>query len=250
MNYSFQLYSARNFTPWHDVCQSIAALGYNHVEGFGALYEDAEATRSMLDKFNLTMPSGHFSLESLEGSNLEATLNLASTLGCKQLFCPYLAAEERPKDLAGWQAFGDRLAAIGNNITANDFRFGWHNHDFEFNTNADGSVPMRVILDSAPDIEWEIDVAWVARAGTDPLPWIEEFGSRITAVHVKDIAPEGECADEDGWADVGSGTLDWKLLMQKLTAQTNTRLFIAEHDNPGDHERFAKRSMQSLQRYT
>ena len=47
------------------------------------------------------------------------------------------------------------------------------------------------------------------RGGADPLEWMRPYGNRITAVHVKDIAPAGESADEDGWADVGHGTVDW-----------------------------------------
>ena len=55
------------------------------------------------------------------------------------------------------------------------------------------------------------------RGGADPLQWIAHLRSdRITAVHVKDIAPAGENADEDGWADVGHGTVDWKALMAAL----------------------------------
>ena len=39
----------------------------------------------------------------------------------------------------------------------------------------------------------------------------------ITSVHVKDIA-RGRELDEDGWADVGHGTVDWKGLIAALQA--------------------------------
>ena len=67
----------------------------------------------------------------------------------------------------------------------------------------------RISSTRRPSIGWEMDVAWVIRGGADPLKWIDEYGQRITAVHVKDIAPAGENANEDGWADVGHGTVDW-----------------------------------------
>ncbi|TGW05284.1 sugar phosphate isomerase/epimerase, partial [Mesorhizobium sp. M2D.F.Ca.ET.145.01.1.1] len=35
MNWSFQLYSARNFLPWTDVLEMLGKLGYAEVEGFG-----------------------------------------------------------------------------------------------------------------------------------------------------------------------------------------------------------------------
>ena len=60
MNTSFQLYSAREFTPWVDIYEMLANLGYNQVEGFGANYVDATETKEQLDKNGLTMPTGHF----------------------------------------------------------------------------------------------------------------------------------------------------------------------------------------------
>ncbi len=248
MKYSFQLYSARNFTPWEEVFKSISELGYQQVEGYGGVYETPDKIRALLDSNNLEMPSGHFSLDSLE-NDLDATVKVANTLGCKNIFCPHVAEEQRPDNEAGWQSFANRLTEVGKKITDKGLRFGWHNHDFEFVACSDGSVPMRVILESAAEIDWEIDVAWAARAGSDPASWIKEFGARITAAHIKDIAAEGECSDEDGWADVGFGTMDWKSLLGQLQNDTRASIFIAEHDNPNDHNRFASRTMQSLKTY-
>jgi len=102
MQYSFQLYSARNFIPWDKVFDSIQKLGYSQVEGYGDVYESPEQTRQLLDKTNLTMPSGHFALDELE-NDLDATLKKANLLGCKHVFCPYLLEDQRPEDKAGWQ---------------------------------------------------------------------------------------------------------------------------------------------------
>src|SRR5712672_2250085 len=61
MNWSFQLYSARNFQPWDQVLKLLAEAGYRQVEGFGGVYADAAALRAELDRNGLTMPSGHVS---------------------------------------------------------------------------------------------------------------------------------------------------------------------------------------------
>jgi len=34
----------------------------------------------------------------------------------------------------------------------------------------------------------ERDLAWIVRGACDPLDYIARYGSRITAIHVKDIA--------------------------------------------------------------
>jgi len=90
--------------------------------------------------------------------------------------------------------------------------------------------------------------SFMIRGGADPVKWIGDYGKRISAVHVKDIAPAGENADEDGWADVGYGTVDWKGLFAALRA-TPVRHFIIEHDKPSDPERFAARSIAAAATY-
>ena len=244
MDISFQLYSARNATPWDGVVKTLADLGYTQVEGFGGNFEDAAGFRSLLDQNGLSMPSGHFSVDMLENEP-EKALEIAKTLGITRVYCPYLDESERPSDAAGWAAFAARLEAIGERMRAGGVAFGWHNHDFEFVACDDGTLPMQVILDGAPNIDWEADIAWIIRGGADPFAWISANKDRITAAHVKDIAPAGECADEDGWSDVGHGTVDWAALMTALK-EAGVDLFVMEHDNPSDATRFATRSIKAL----
>ena len=246
MSLSFQLYSARNFTPWEDVLASLARIGYTQVEGFGANFEDAPAFRAAMDLHGLSMPTAHFGIELLE-QDLDGVFATAKTLGVSKIVSPYLMPEDRPTDSVGWNALAKRLGAIGNAVQQAGFTFAWHNHDFEFAACTDnGSIPMAILLDTLPELEWEADIAWVVRGGADPLEWIERYGSRISVAHAKDIAPQGECIDEDGWADFGHGVMDWEAIYPALRA-AGTTLFVAEHDNPNDLERFATRALQSYQ---
>src|SRR5262245_41755351 len=246
--WSFQLYSARNYQPWDKVLQTIGQVGYRAVEGFGGVYDDPVAFRKELDKNGLSMASGHFSIDLLE-NDFDGAARTAETLGVKLIACPFLMADARPTDMAGWKGFGERLAKVGEKAKKAGFGFAWHNHAFEFEKLADGSVPQTHILDTAPDIGWEIDVAWVIRGAADPLQWIDKYGKRITAVHVKDLAPAGENADEDGWADVGHGTVDWKGLIKVLREKTPAKIFVMEHDNPSDYQRFARRSFDTVSHF-
>lgn len=245
MDLSFQLYSARNFTPWDKVLGYLSQLGYKQLEGFCAVYEDAAEFRNLMDRNGLTMPSGHFGIDVLEDS-FDAIMARAEVLGIQSIFCPYLDESQRPTDAAGYAAFAGRLSAINKKVQATGRRFGWHNHDFEFRPLADGTIPQKVILDEAPDIDWEADIAWILRGGGEPLEWIEQYGSRITAVHVKDIAPAGRCEDEDGWEDVGHGIVAWKNILRALDQHASVSYFIMEHDNPNDFERFARRSFEAV----
>lgn len=247
MNFSFQLYSARNFEPYEEVLRTIAGLGYTAVEGFAGVYHDPRRFRAALDENGLKMPSGHFDIAMLE-DDCDGAVEIARTLGVEVIICPFLMPDERPEDAEGWKAFADRLAAVDEKCRSRGFRFAWHNHDFEFKALPDGSLPQKIILDRAAKIGWEIDVAWVVRGGADPIDWIKQYGPRIVAVHLKDIAPAGECADEDGWADVGAGTVDWPGIMDALREQSKTEIFVMEHDNPNDIARFARRSIDGARK--
>ncbi len=74
------------------------------------------------------------------------------------------------------------------------------------------------------------------------------MATEILAVHVKDIALAGEKTDEDGWEDVGHGTVDWAELFTALR-KTPVRYFIMEHDNPSDDTRFASRSIETVKNF-
>lgn len=249
MNWSFQLYSARNFQPWDRVLKVLGDAGYREVEGYGGVYGDPDGFRKELDRNGLAMPTGHFSIVMLE-NDFDGARKIADALGVKTMICPYLEPDERPEDTAaGWRAFGERLAAVGARANKAGYGFAWHNHDFEFKALADGSVAQDHILAAAPDIGWEMDVAWVIRGGADPLRWIDRHGKRIVAVHVKDIARPDEGKDEDGWSDIGHGTVDWKGLVEALGDKTPAKSFVMEHDNPNDFERFARRSIASVKAY-
>ena len=248
MNWSFQLYSARNFQPWDKILKMLAGLGYKEVEGFGGVYADPAGFRAEMDKNGLAMPTGHFPVDMLE-NDFDGARKLADALGVKTMICPYLVAEARPADAAGWRGFGERIAAIGEKTTKAGYGFAWHNHDFEFKKLADGSVPQEHIFESAPDVGWEMDLAWLVRGGSEPLAWIDRFGKRIVAVHVKDIAKPGQGLDEDGWSDVGHGTIDWATMLKALRAKTPAKHFVMEQDNPNDIERFARRSIEAVSSY-
>jgi sugar phosphate isomerase/epimerase len=212
----------------------------------GGVYADPKAVRGLLDANGLKMTCGHFSIDMLEGESAKV-LDIAGTLGMKAIYCPHIVAEKRPTDAAGWVRFGERLQKAGESVVKAGYVYGWHNHDFEFKKLPDGSIPQQRIFEGGPALKWEADIAWLIRGGADPIEWIEKFADRTTSVHIKDIAPAGENTNEDGWADVGHGTVDWKGIWKALK-KTPATTFVMEHDKPSDHKRFASRSIAAARK--
>lgn len=243
--HSLQLYSGRKFPPLASQLDIVARHGYAAVETFGPLHDDPAGTRALLDARGLRALSGHLPMELLEADPARAVA-IARTLGLEYVVAPYLQDSDRPSDIDGWRALGARLGRINACLAADGLKFAWHNHDFEFQPLPEGVLPIELLLGEG--LLWEADLAWVTRAGADPVPWIERYKGRIPLVHVKDIARAGDNADEDGWADVGMGIVPWDKLWPRCVA-AGAKIMIAEHDNPSDFDRFARVSLDAMRRF-
>lgn len=246
-DFSFQLYSARNFPPLEPILEMLAALGYAQVEAYAGLFGDAPRLAAMLEAHGLAMPTAHVGLDQLQDT--AGTIEIARLLGIGTVICPAIPRLERNKDEAGWRALGATLAGLCKTYNEAGLGLGWHNHDFEFKPTTGGKLPMDLILEAAPDLVWEVDVAWLVKARQSPAPWFARHGDRIRAIHVKDIAALGQALNEEGWADVGHGTLDWQQLYSSIRARTKADYFVMEHDNPADVERFARRSIATARKW-
>ena len=241
---SLQIYSGRKFPPLASQLEIAARHGFTNIETFGGVYDDLAETRRLLDQNRLTARSVHVALDVIE-KDLPRALEVASALGAAFVVAPYLLPDVRPTDAAGWTALGQRLARCRDALAKHDLRFAWHNHDFEFAGLPDGSCPIEHLLREG--VDWEADLAWIVRGKADPKVWIERYRGHIPLVHVKDIAPAGENASEDGWADVGAGVLPWADLWNRAV-EAGAQIMIAEHDNPADFDRFARVSAGTMRK--
>lgn len=241
---SFQLYSARTFEPLEAQLELLAGLGYKKVEPFGGLFNDPQTLKRQLEVHGLSAPSAHVGLDRLR-VDPAAAVRLCRDMGIQTIYAPAPPLGERDGGEAEWTALGRELDRIGKIVTAEGLKFGWHNHNWEFAKVADGRRYIDILLEQAPNLLWQADIAWMVRGGADPVPELRRYAGRIEAVHVKDIAPAGSCVDEDGWADPGHGVLDWSTLVPVLK-EIGVTLFVAEHDKPNDVARFARRAYATV----
>lgn len=244
---SYQLYCSRNHPPLTNTLEMLAKAGYGEVEGYGGLFNDIDGLRAALDANGLRMTSSHIGLDMIENDPV-GTVSAARALGISKVFAPFIGPDERPANTAEWLAFGQRLAEAGKPLRDAGIQFGWHNHEFECVATPEGDIPLDLIVAASDDTKLELDLGWVRVAGHDPVAWIENYASKLAAVHIKDIAPDGQCTDEDGWADVGHGIMDWAAIHSALQA-AGVDHYVVEHDNPSDDARFATRSLATIQTF-
>jgi sugar phosphate isomerase/epimerase len=248
MDYSYQLYSARNEASLEDTLRTLKQLGYAQVEGWGGQFEDPPALAQSLKDSGLVMPTAHMGFQQLQDT--AAALKIADTVGISTVFCPAPPSADYREGTGDWKQLAADLGKIADAFKAAGRGFGYHNHHWEFVKLDGGKTPIELILEASPNMQWEMDLAWVVKAGEDPVAWMDRLGDRITAIHVKDIAPAGENVDEDGWADVGQGTLDWQKLLGDAKAKTKAQYYVMEHDKPSDAIRFAKRSIAAVKQWS
>lgn len=240
---SFQLYSARNFLPLEPQLEALAAIGFDAVEPYrGAFGDDAAGFRRKIDAVGLKCPTAHLPVDLLL-SDREAFMGIAETLGLEAAILPYLAEELRPTTRAGWEDFAATLSENVAPLAGRGLKLAWHTHAFEYVPLADGFRPIEALI-SAPGMYYEPDIGWIARSGADIAGELTRFPGKVVAFHVKDTAPAGVTAD-DGWTDVGAGTIDWTGLWPTIAA-SGCDLLVLENDNPSDWNGFAKNSYDFL----
>lgn len=243
---SIQLYTLRTLEDVDRILDTVADAGYRYVETVGSHLDNAAAIKSKLDARGLKASSSHVSVAALR-EKPDAIIEACRTLGFKDLYMPAVPPEQRDMDADGWRSLGRELGDMAHRFHEQGIRLGYHNHHWELTPKDGSKTALELIFEAAAGspLAWQVDVAWLVRGDADPKEWISRYRSIITAAHVKDIAPAGRNEDEDGWADVGSGTLNWHDLW-RTCRDAGAQWMVVEHDKPADPAKTARASFGFL----
>ena len=192
------------------------------------------------------MTSCHVGLQALR-DRPAAIVTACRTFGFTDLFMPAVPPDMRGMDAAGWRAVGKELGDMAQQFAQHGMSLGYHNHHWELEEKEGGKTALEILFEASAGspLKWQVDVAWLVRGGADPKEWMNRYTTRISAAHVKDIAPAGTNLDQDGWADVGHGVLDWKDLWTACRFY-GAHWMVVEHDKPADPGQSARNSLAFL----
>lgn len=254
-NISYQLYSSRHFGPITETMKMISEHGCKEAEGVaGFIVKDdpAETDKALaelknaLDANGMTMPTLHTGVDLLK-DHVDTLIKCGKTLGCNTIIVAYLEPNQRPTTADGWRQYAADLKPYAQPLFDAGFDVGWHNHDWEF-TPLEGTCAMEQIMLGFPELKLEMDIAWVAEAGVDPLDALKQFSDKVFVLHVKDKAPAGQNEDQDGWCNVGEGVIKWADILAEAKKYPNIKHFILEHDLPKSDVEFASVSAANLRK--
>lgn len=112
-----------------------------------------------------------------------------------------------------------------------DINLAIHNHGgYDWLGNA--TTLRKVFSMTTERIGLCLDTAWALQAGHDPLQFVEEFGSRLYGLHIKDFVFDRAGKGED--VVVGTGNLDLPKLLEILKSQNYSGYAVLEYE--GDVE--------------
>jgi len=200
----------------------VADTGYREVELAGLPGVTARAMSANLKRHGLEAPSIHASYDRLR-RDFDAVLQEARSLEATYVVCPSVDAEER-NTADDWKRVCQTLNRIGQVVRSHGLVLAYHNHDFEFVPFGDGATPFHLLTrETDPhDVKLELDVYWVAKAGQDPVQYLEDGRDRILLVHLKDLASDGATVE------VGRGVLDFGRIVRTALLAGVKHLFVEQ----------------------
>ncbi len=197
-------------------------------------------------------------------TNLEKVLDDAQELGLK-----HIGTASGPfrygATVDAWKRAAEDFNTYGAAARARGMTFYQHNHaeEFSFATDRPDVRLYDVLLaETDPDlVHLEMDIYWAycgqfrfgvrpdgVPAPFDPIDYVLAAPHRYPLFHVKDGERDPSTRDGYRMTDVGDGDIDHERFIGGVERLSRRRdhHWIAEHDNPGDSFRFARRSAAYL----
>lgn len=225
-NVGVQLYSVRKemLADATGTLEKLARLGYKELESarsekgnfYGLSAKDVKRT---CDHLGLTMRSGHIHVD----ENFQKSLDDAKEAGQEYLICSTMPTQGQTAD--NYKRVAEAFNKSGEACQKLGLRFGYHNHDYEFEAD-NGKVLYDVLLENTDPklVHMELDLGWVVAAGKDPLDYFKRFPGRFPLWHLKDMNLKEKHSTE-----FGKGGLNIAGML-KASEQSGLRYFFVEQE--------------------
>lgn len=202
------------------ILKEVADMGYKYVEAAG--YSEGKFYGMTPSEFKNYMAEIH--LEPLSSHHGDVTLDNADEMiaACKEAGFQYFVIpvppmghfkfdpETRSLNMSeDVEEVTNIINTIAEKCNASGIKCLYHNHNFEFEKNANGIVPMDYFIENTnPEhLNFEIDLYWATFAGIDPIDYFNKAPGRFVAWHVKDMD------DQRRFAPVGNGNIDFNRIL-------------------------------------
>lgn len=246
--FALQLYSVRDAVAkdLEGTLERLVKIGYNKLEIYGYngkfFGHTAAQFSAILKRTGTQVVSSHH----ISGISMKSPGTLTEgwsravddlkAIGAKYAACSYLFPAERTPEI--YKTLPDLLNRSGEVAKAAGLKFGYHNHDFEFEALGDMLVYDYLLSATDPKLVFmELDLYWIVKAGKDPVAYFNKYPGRFPLWHVKDM----EAASGD-ITEVGNGKIDFKSIFAARKTAGLEQWFVEQDVSKGDMFESLKKS--------
>jgi sugar phosphate isomerase/epimerase len=246
-----QLYSVRDDmkTDPAGTLKKLSDMGYKYVEHANYVdrkfygYSPADF-KKRLDDLGLQMKSGHTVMgpkawDDGKGEFTDAwkyTVDDAALVGQQYVISPWLDESYR-KDIDGLKKFLVVFNKSGELCKKSGMKFGYHNHDFEFNTKVNGELLYDIILhETDPDLViQQMDMGNMYGAGGRALDLMNQYPNRFHSFHVKDEIKSERKDSMGGYEStvLGTGVIPVRDVLKEAVKTGDVHLIIEQESYQG-----------------
>ncbi|MFE9865020.1 sugar phosphate isomerase/epimerase family protein [Streptomyces sp. NPDC005506] len=214
-------------TDFRGTLERLAEIGYATVGVSGRHGNSAADIRRMLDETRLKAVLEHVGYDIVRGAGLPQALEDIHTLGGKWIVVPSLPGSLHSP--AGYREVAREFNKAGLAARESGLKLLYHNHGTDHQVVDGVSLYDILLAETDPElVGFELDLYWAANGGASaPGELFVRHPRRFPALHVKDMAPDGD------FADVGSGVLDFPAMFD-TARQGGVKQWLVEHDSPAD----------------
>lgn len=236
-NPGIQLYTVRKemLQDATGTLKKLAALGIKQIESAssekGHYYGlSAAEIKKVCTDLGMTIRSGHVALN----NKWQETMEEAVASGQEYLICSSMPSSGQT--VSNYKKVADMFNKAGEECKKLNIRFGYHNHEYEFEQEH-GQVLYDVLLDNTDPalVCMELDLGWVVVPGKDPLDYFKRYTGRFPLWHLKDMDLVKKHSVE-----FGKGGLDIKKMFDH-SKESGLQYFFIEQ------EEYSSTPMESMQ---
>jgi len=203
-----QLYTLRKEVKqdFPAVLKQLKEMGWAAVQIDGLHGYAARDIAAVMKELGLRTAGMHVGLERMK-HDLAAVLEEADLFETRDFICHSLP--DGLQNPEGYASVKRDLLEVAAKVKGTQYRVGYHNHDWEFQTIMDGKLALDYLLED-PAVYAEVDTYWVRKAGHDPLSFISKYANRMPILHLKDMKED----ENKSFAELGNGVIDFAPILR------------------------------------
>lgn len=195
--------------------------------------KNAREIKTLIDEFGIEISSIQVKPKNVY-LNVDDVVEFCKITGCKNVVISMLPFKCILGSESKFYRFVNSLDEITDIYAKKGITLAYHHHNWEYIKLSNGKTRMDELLSKTSKIKFVHDTYWTARSGRLPIDQVNEFGSRLLGIHLRDLTFKKSGIDVlsvDTY--IGDGVVDFEGVIKAAMAQGCSYYVIEQKtDNP------------------